>query len=490
MQPTLQSTDTETSRRTPSRRSLVAATSLAWMITLGGGLGITTFGCSAICPGGTVEVEGRCVPKSLFRCIPACEGRACGDDGCGNLCGSCGGATPYCVAGSCAAECEPSCEGRVCGDDNCGGSCGVCEQGATCATAGRACIPSTYTCDANTYDDGALCHCACGDADPDCEDTTLWVAGCDKPGASCDAASTCQGGLDGEWTCDETRYADGNTCDCGCGLPDPDCMRSSLTVVGCSASQVCSRLGACVAGDCTPDCSGRMCGDDGCGGLCGVCTDEASFCNAGSCSAECVAHCGDNVCGGDGCGGSCGSCESGEHCVAGTCDALPMSDSCQGNCGGLAASGCSCEARCATGGEGCCLDAPLACDCFPRCGGKQCGDDGCGGSCGDCGANQVCSGARMCVTDMCTVDRCSGHGACDSETGACACSSGYDGAACGQCASTHAGYPNCVPSLCDVFSCNGHGACEGTTGACTCDSGFTGTDCEACTGTGIYPACP
>jgi len=28
------------------------------------------------------------------------------------------------------------------------------------------------------------------------------------------------------WECDAARYADGEDCDCGCGLPDPDCGES------------------------------------------------------------------------------------------------------------------------------------------------------------------------------------------------------------------------------------------------------------------------
>ncbi|MBI2388469.1 MAG: CAP domain-containing protein [Deltaproteobacteria bacterium] len=37
------------------------------------------------------------------------------------------------------------------------------------------------------------------------------------------------------------------------------------------------------------------------------------------------------------------------------------------------------------------------CDCAPSCGGRVCGDDGCGGSCGSCGGGQTCSGGK-CVT--------------------------------------------------------------------------------------------
>ena len=45
-------------------------------------------------------------------------------------------------------------------------------------------------------------------------------------------------------------------------------------------------------------------------------------------------------------------------------------------------------------------DRPAAgegCDCAPSCGGKICGDNGCGGSCGDCDPGYQCSAAGQCV---------------------------------------------------------------------------------------------
>lgn len=66
-------------------------------------------------------------------CTPTCEGRDCGDDGCGGMCGECSGDTPLCTAqGVCEAECSPKCMDRVCGDDGCGGTCGACLEGVEC----------------------------------------------------------------------------------------------------------------------------------------------------------------------------------------------------------------------------------------------------------------------------------------------------------------------------------------------------------------------
>ena len=41
-------------------------------------------------------------------------------------------------------------------------------------------------------------------------------------------------------------------------------------------------------GSCTPDCAGKKCGSDGCGGSCGQCVGDQPFCNNGACSGQCV----------------------------------------------------------------------------------------------------------------------------------------------------------------------------------------------------------
>jgi hypothetical protein len=85
-------------------------------------------------------------------------------------------------------------------------------------------------------------------------------------------------------------------------------------------------LAACGSGNdldtgaCIPVCAARPCGDDGCGGICGVCPG-AQICVQGACVAACVATCSGKVCGDDGCGGSCGACPAGATCVQGACRA-------------------------------------------------------------------------------------------------------------------------------------------------------------------------
>lgn len=74
---------------------------------------------------GTVDASGHDV------CVPDCENRECGGDGCGGECGVCEGDL-HCVEFKGEAICEscvPQCDGKQCGEDGCGGQCGVCGSG-------------------------------------------------------------------------------------------------------------------------------------------------------------------------------------------------------------------------------------------------------------------------------------------------------------------------------------------------------------------------
>jgi hypothetical protein len=169
---------------------------------------------------------------------------------------------------------------------------------------------------------------------------------------------------------------------------------------------------ACIvsAGGCTPTCTGKSCGDDGCGGSCGTCPTGETCNTSGQCVATCVPKCSGKACGDDGCGGSCGTCASGSTCNA------------SGQCVSTT-TGCS-HAICSTGGK-------LTKSCDP-CATKICASDSyccstswdsqcvaevksiCGESCGggtsSC-AHPICSaGAKLakscdpCATKICAAD--------------------------------------------------------------------------------------
>ena len=68
-------------------------------------------------------------------CVPGCDGKYCGSDGCGGDCGYCGAGSACNALGRCIpSPCTPRCQGRDCGDDGCGGSCGTCTGGQLCAS--------------------------------------------------------------------------------------------------------------------------------------------------------------------------------------------------------------------------------------------------------------------------------------------------------------------------------------------------------------------
>ena len=58
--------------------------------------------------------------------------------------------------------------------------------------------------------------------------------------------------------------------------------------------------------------------------------------------------------------------------------------------------------------------------CWPDCRGRSCGDDGCGGICGVCGADQKCSAEGSCYDSECTEDsECGAGNFCDEEAELC-----------------------------------------------------------------------
>ncbi len=75
-------------------------------------------------------------------------------------------------------------------------------------------------------------------------------------------------------------------------------------------------------GDCTPNCAGKECGDNGCEGSCGAC-NSTQTCNAtGKCTylGTCIPECSGKQCGSDGCSSTCPpGCSVTEYCENGIC---------------------------------------------------------------------------------------------------------------------------------------------------------------------------
>jgi len=176
---------------------------------------------------------------------------------------------------------------------------------------------------------------------------------------------------------------------------------------------------------CVPACEGKECGDDGCGGLCGQCTwDGPFYCAGSSCAWADWGYCNGRNCGDDGMGGSCGACPEGWECRAdGVCE--PSA----GGCAGIPEGGLCMNGAVVTCVDGAAQAQPCAfrncrilegpktaiCDlpCLPNCFGRECGRDGCNGSCGECDAGWTClSGVCVPVAGCGPFDErtvCRGH---------------------------------------------------------------------------------
>ena len=94
------------------------------------------------CTCGTGCPEGTECNETLYvcECVEACLGEdgtpfECGDNGCGDVCGSCSGKM-LCEAHVCVCPAD-ACDGKSCGPDGCGGTCGECGADQACTVLGQ-----------------------------------------------------------------------------------------------------------------------------------------------------------------------------------------------------------------------------------------------------------------------------------------------------------------------------------------------------------------
>ena len=141
--------------------------------------------------------------KTDAKCVPDCEGKECGDDGCGGSCGKCDLDQP-CTDGVCEDPCVPDCDGKECGEDGCGGNCGTCPDDLPiCSLSGfceEQCIPLCEENDWNCGDDGCGGICGGGSTPEGCYNS--------KP--YCNAMQQCQKACPEK--CPESCTEDGEKC--------------------------------------------------------------------------------------------------------------------------------------------------------------------------------------------------------------------------------------------------------------------------------------
>lgn len=405
------------------------------------------------------------------------------------------------IACTADSHCDTWCPTGV--DPDCGGA--VNEDCAPGPTSGDYCGEESVACP-----DGVVCPpgSTCYDVDCVCPFDKVWVncegvpcsadwANCPDSNVRCitDTISNCGAGVnvcteDGG-LCPGNSSCDADWCSCPPGSTPVDCAGNP-----CAPD--------CPAGEwkcaCVPNCANKQCGSDGCGGSCGQC--DGGSCSQGVCTTD---YCGDEAV----------TCSNGTKCYPGSecnengcgcpidkmwvdCEGAPCtSTTCSGTnkrcvadttsyCGngkkkcddGYCPNGSTCGGgwcSCPTGktavdcaGNPCspnCPDGAWKCACIPSCANKQCGSDGCGGSCGSCGPGQACSPSGTCAC----VPNCSGK-TCgpDGCGGVC----GPNGGGCGS------ELYECSDGVCKQVKCYTFAS-----GPCTTDSDC----CEgACCITGPY----
>jgi hypothetical protein len=270
-------------------------------------------GCGGSC-GNCFSLEGAvdnqlCVEGECVACLPDCDGKQCGDDGCGGSCGNCftiEGAIDngLCLEGTCV-QCVTACDGKECGDDGCGGTCGICTGdevcgGGKCGIDDGLCALGELCLSLN--DDGDLA-CLLNDELPPDNETQCH----DKDGG-------CAGNYSCQYLDDEKTKS---LCVENCGVCPSGLTCGDVTGDG--------YMGCMQAGS-IPQSAKYNCHEDGCpdNNTCfylnaeyteSACIQNCSTCHPGSCPEGEV--CNGSFCEPEPC--TEGSCPEGQNCVSGTC---------------------------------------------------------------------------------------------------------------------------------------------------------------------------
>jgi hypothetical protein len=305
--------------------------------------------------------------------------------------------------------CIPDCTGKICGDDGCGGSCG----------------------------DDCLCGCAegqCG-ACPTCQEDKVVTCGESLTGTTAELVSDIDA-----YSCQPTWLELGGELVYSFTPDQDDEVTFTVTSKSGAVHDVFLLAGECAADQCAKNLTGKAF----------AVTAGVNYFLAVDSYAD----------------------KAGAFSLTVACAGDTPDSSCEGHCGGKADE-CYCDANCLTSGD-CCDDICEHCPdleqcCVPDCEFKNCGEDGCGGSCGECDDKDVCNGSEECFggecgpqdppldcddTLDCTMDT------CDPITG---CVYTPDDAACED------------DNLCTDDSCDLAGGCIHTNNALPCD------DANACT---------
>lgn len=283
---------------------------------------------SAACADGETCQDGLCK-----QCLPDCQGKTCGSDGCGSNCGQCE-SPDVCCAGYFCGKCVANCQGKVCGHDGAGGTCGECAQEQVC-DRGQCRSAGQGLCS-----DWFGCQGFCEPWNDWCWDQCLALPGAQGRGLAT-ALGACMAN-----SCSYCNYLPGEE-ECLTSCLVDNCLVEYANCHGQGGTLTCKEVFLCTAG-CEP-------ADEPCGTACfsqgtqmdlylalawqacalELCDETAPTMELESCLkdaalgecqksfsdcfGDCSMDCGDQECGLDECTFLCGMCADGEECVEGQC---------------------------------------------------------------------------------------------------------------------------------------------------------------------------
>ena len=215
-------------------------------------------------------------------------------------------------------------------------------------------------------------------------------------------------------------------CECGCRADQYGCRtcgeKECEADADCAEGFFCDRSDwLCKLLNCVPECAGKCCGSDGCGGTCPDNCPRGEICNPGRCRCEgetecqtnddcpqgywcdrtvwsckpieCIPNCTGKCCGSDGCDGTCpNNCPAGYECNWNACSCESVS--CQTNADCRMTQCCKRDT---------CVEM--------NCGTFECGPDPvCDKECGPCPAGETCNngacrgGGQLCPPGQDCID--------------------------------------------------------------------------------------
>ena len=396
------------------------------------------------CTVGDLCVDGVCTAGLGVNCN---DGDPCTDDSCEAAAGCvhvqneapCDDGEPctvgeHCAQGQCIGGVPLDCnDDNVCTLDSCSPDVGCvhlpldggCDDANECTVGDQCvngkCVPGEVL----DCDDGKVCTTDSCTPDGGCV-YTLNSAPCDD-GDLCTVSDHCHLGdciAGGQLVCDDGNLCTDDSCNTAAGCQFKPNNAPCDDGNACTANDLCGG-GWCVAGelvDCDDDnpCTSGECVEGGCvqNPVVGACDDGDACtvgeqCAAGVCASAGLLDCDDeNGCTDDDCDPQSGCtyefnqspcddgnvCTDGDQCGQGACqpgDALDCDDLEECTMDGCAhPGGCNHTPAvdvtpCGPGGSWFCIEG-LCTECQPSCADKECGSDGCAGTCGDCPYGEAC----------------------------------------------------------------------------------------------------